>query len=186
MANRKKRRRSRNSNRQIWMALGGIVGIIVLTFVVLMVARNALGNNDPEGVKTFKDQGNQHIPQSLDTYVYNSRPPTSGPHAQNIAQWGIHTEPIPEYLQVHNLEDGGVIIHYNCPEGCPEIVGELTDIVRDNGTEQLVLEPYPDMDSRIAVTAWTKMLTMEEVDRDRIEEFIEKYRGLDHHVAPIG
>jgi len=99
---------------------------------------------------------------------------------------GIHTETIPDYLQVHNLEDGGVIIHYNCPEGCPEIVEELSDIVRDNGTEQLVLEPYTNMDSTIALTAWTKMLTLDTVDRDRIEDFIKAYRGIDHHVGATG
>ncbi len=185
MANRKNRRRKK-SNSQNWLVIGGIVGVIALIVVILLVTRNAQGNNDPEGVKTLKDLGNQHISQPMDTYVYNSRPPTSGPHAGNLAQWGIYTETIPDYLQVHNLEDGGVIIHYNCPDGCPDVVAQLTSIVSDLGTEQLVLEPYPNMDSRIALTAWTKLLTLDTVDEGRIKSFVKAYRGIDHHVPGAG
>jgi len=36
------------------------------------------------------------------------------------------------------------------------------------------------MDSTIALTAWTRMLTLDEVDRDQIEDFIDAYRGIDH------
>jgi hypothetical protein len=37
------------------------------------------------------------------------------------------------------------------------------------------------MDSRIALTAWTRLLTMDEVNRDQIVDFIKAYRGIDHH-----
>ena len=76
------------------------------------------------------DQGNLHI-QSVDTphVPYNSDPPTSGPHLPYIAPWGIHTRPIERELQVHNLEDGGVVVQYNCE--CPEIVAKLKMIGTD-------------------------------------------------------
>jgi hypothetical protein len=52
--------------------------------------------------------GNQHIdvPQTFDDY--NSTPPTSGPHYGQLAAWGVHEQPLPNELQIHNLEDGGV------------------------------------------------------------------------------
>lgn len=74
--------------------------------------------------------GNEHIASLTSGHPpYNSDPPTSGPHVGYIAPWGTHTVPIPKELQVHNLEDGGVAVPYNCPQGCPELVEKLKVIV---------------------------------------------------------
>jgi hypothetical protein len=37
------------------------------------------------------------------------------------------------------------------------------------------------MQSRIALTAWTRLDRLEEFDERRIVRFIEAYRGIDHH-----
>jgi hypothetical protein len=37
------------------------------------------------------------------------------------------------------------------------------------------------MDTRIALTAWGRIDTLEDVDEQRIVRFIETYRGIDHH-----
>src|SRR5262249_59233582 len=79
---------------------------------------------------SFPHQGNRHVMTLKETIPpYNSTPPTSGPHLPYIASWGIYTEPIPDQLQVHNLEDGGVLVQYNCPDGCPDLVAKLQGIV---------------------------------------------------------
>ena len=77
----------------------------------------------------------------------------------------------------------GVILHYNCPDGCPDTVEQLRAIVDEVGSEQLILHPYANMDSRIALTAWTRLLELDEVDVDLIKEFIDAYRGIDHHAG---
>ena len=127
----------------------------------------------------FADQGNLHVP-SADTphEQYNSEPPTSGPHLPYIAPWGVHTRPIVRELQVHNLEDGGVVVQYNCE--CPDLVAKLKTIV-DKYDKQVILAPYPGMQHKIALTAWTRLDTMDEPDEGRITRFIEAYRGIDHH-----
>ena len=95
------------------------------------------------------DQGNRHI-QTLNEAIppYNSEPPTSGPHLPYIAPWGIHPEPIPRQLQVHNLEDGGVMVQYNCPDACPDLVARLTAIVSgyDQRCHPGALSRYEDAD----------------------------------------
>jgi hypothetical protein len=45
---------------------------------------------------------------------------------------------------------------------------------------------HQDMGAKIAVTAWTRILKMDEVDEQRIRAFIDKYIGIDHHVAGVG
>src|SRR5207244_699484 len=77
----------------------------------------------------FPDQGNLHIASPESPHQpYNSDPPTSGPHLPYIAPWGVHTRPIPRELQVHNLEDGGVVVQYNCE--CPDIAAKLKAVVQ--------------------------------------------------------
>src|SRR5713226_7403923 len=75
------------------------------------------------------DLGNLHIQTPEEPHTpYNSEPPTSGPHLPYLAPWGIHTETITKELQVHNLEDGGVMVQYNCPSACPDVVEKLKAI----------------------------------------------------------
>ena len=42
---------------------------------------------------------------------------------------------------------------------------------------------HKDMGAKIAVTAWGKMLKLDEVDATRIQAFIEKYEGINNHGA---
>jgi hypothetical protein len=133
----------------------------------------------PRPGQAMQDEGNLHItyPQTAE---YGTIPPTSGPHYTNLARWGVHDEPITNELQVHNLEDGGIMIQYDCAESCPELVDQLASIV-ERYDEGVILAPYPDMPYRIALTAWTRLDTLETFDEARIVKFIEAYRGLDHH-----
>jgi hypothetical protein len=130
---------------------------------------------------SLPDQGNRHV-QTLTEAIppYNSVPPTSGPHLPYIAPWGIHTEPIPNQLQVHNLEDGGVLVQYNCPDGCPDLVAKLKSIM-SGYEQQVILAPYPGMKTRIALTAWRRLDAFDDFDEQRIRRFISAYRGIDHH-----
>jgi hypothetical protein len=124
--------------------------------------------------------GNEHIPTAETPHVvYNSDPPTSGPHLPYIAPWGVHSRPIPKELQVHNLEDGGVVVSYR-PQCADRVQAGLRAIV-DRYPEQVVLAPYPALDRCIALTAWTRIDKLDELDERRIVRFIDAYRGIDHH-----
>jgi len=172
---RKGRGQARRARRR-WTLGAGVAAAVVVAVVVGYFAYRAQA--DLPGQK-FPDQGNRHVQTLTDPHEpYNSTPPTSGPHLPYIAPWGIHTRPIPNELQVHNLEDAGVVIQYNC--ACPDVVEKLAAIVRKYPT-QVILAPYPTMQSRIALTAWTRLEAMDNVDEARIERFIRAYRGIDHH-----
>lgn len=188
MSKRRDQRQQKLSQRRRQQTM--LIGGIVLTVVVLAIAAFVLTRQPDYGTE-FPDLGNQHLEAEPVDYIWNSRPPTSGPHAPGITRWGVYTEEgqATDWQVVHNLEDGGVVINYNCPQeqaGCPEMREELEAIVEEMGEEQLIVRPYSNMDHVIAVTAWTRMLTMEEVDREQIIQFIERYRGIDHHVQGIG
>jgi len=164
------------SRRSLWVGVA-VLGVAVATLVGYLAYRAAA---DLPGVSR-PDLGNLHLQSANEPHVpYNSDPPTSGPHLPYIAPWGIHTSPVPKELQVHNLEDGGVVIQYSCPAGCPELVAQLTELVKQYD-KQVLLAPYPGLRQRIALTAWTRIETLDEFDRARIERFVSTYRGIDHH-----
>ena len=149
--------------------------VVILAFIGYFAYR---AQADLPGTK-LPDLGNRHIPTAETPHEpYNSDPPTSGPHLPYIAPWGVHTRPILPELQVHNLEDGGVLVQYNCE--CPDLVAQLRAVVQKLD-KQVILAPYPTMKRRIALTAWTRIETMEHVDVSRIQRFIDSYRGIDNH-----
>src|SRR5437762_3358493 len=116
------RRRISRRQRLILATTTAVVVAVGVGYFAYRAAANLPGVAMP-------DQGNLHIAAADAPHeAYNSDPPTSGPHLPYIAPWGVHTRPIPPPLQVHNLEDGGVLIQYNCE--CPDLVERLRAIVR--------------------------------------------------------
>ena len=130
--------------------------------------------------KEVPSLGNLHIKNATDPHIpYNSVPPTSGPHLPYIAPWGVSKTPIADELQVHNLEDGGVVIQYSCTN-CDALIGRLEALA--TRYNKVIVAPYPKMKTPIAVTAWARIDTMDRYDEARIERFIKSYMGIDHHV----
>lgn len=130
-------------------------------------------------------QGNAHI-ASVDTphAAYNSVPPTSGPHVGSKAAWGVHDDQIPDELQVHNLEDGGVIIHYDADRIDEATVASMARLV-DGYRDKVILEPYAGLAEPVVLTAWQRRLGMERFDETAARGFIQAYRGVDHHAPSL-
>lgn len=169
------------------------VVVLSMMFLVFGVPPSWVFSQEPG--TAVPSLGNMHV-QSLDTphFPYSSNPPTSGPHLPFLAPWGIHRSTIPKELQVHNLEDGGVVIQYNCKH-CKDLVSKLEQLVQSyldkaeadkkkqgfSRHKHLVLAPYPGMDTTIALTAWGRIDKFDAYDEERIKNFVEAYIGIDHH-----
>ncbi|MEE9284868.1 MAG: DUF3105 domain-containing protein, partial [Dehalococcoidia bacterium] len=117
--------------------------------------------------------------------LYNSNPPTSGPHAPQRAEWGVLDEPIPREVPVHNMEHGGVVIWYNCSAGdapldneqCKQLRDQLAAITEGALAEEkpVLMLPYPDIETRIVLTAWRTLDAFNEFDGARVQAFIDSY-----------
>ena len=107
---------------------------------------------------------------------YSTSPPTSGSHLGSVADWGEYNDEVEEVLQVHAMEHGAVLVQYNCPSGCGELVGNLSLLVNDYSAK-VILAPYANMDSLIALTAWGKIDLLDEFEDGRIREFVDKNRN---------
>ena len=179
----------------LYLIGGGVALVAIVALVIYTNIRNTVPAGDEESWPT---QGNTHIPQgSASPIEYNTTPPTSGPHYPGLAPWDIYDEPVRYEQVVHNMEDGGVIVYYQCEEGCPELQEQLAEIVQpyvSSGRHVLMMPNDPswtafgsqsvhkDMGARIALTAWQRLDKFDEFDAARIRAFIERYEGIDHHV----
>ena len=177
---KQKEKERRKGKKQLQRSLSYLIGILFLTGAGYWAYTNWATTPTGEFIRSM---GNRHITSSqVGLTTYNSDPPTSGPHLPSVAHWGIHERPIPKELQVHNLEDGGVLVQYNCDRAnqeCRELVDKLAKIVRPYN--HAILAPYPGMTQKIALTAWTRMDKFNEFDEKRIVRFIDAYIDMDHH-----
>jgi Protein of unknown function (DUF3105) len=168
--------------------------LIVSTAIILLIIGmpfgitgvSPVGAQAPQGFippgKEIPILGNDHIKNPADPHApYNSAPPTSGAHLPYIAKWGVSKTSIANELQVHNLEDGGVMIQYSCRD-CDVMIGLLEKFAAKYN--KVIVAPYPDMKTPIALTAWGRIDTLDQFDEARIERFVKAYMGIDHHVRP--
>ena len=139
-------------------------------------------DDDVPGTRLL-DLGRDHLIEVDEEHPpYNSVPATSGWHygfPLAPAPWGVYDAVLPNQVLVHNLEHGGVGVHYDCPEGCEQLVAELTRVVEaaiEQG-KKVVMSPYPAMSSTIALTAWTYFDGFDEFDDERTRRFISAHES---------
>ena len=109
---------------------------------------------------------------------YSSTPATSGWHygpPDAPVSWGVHSEFIPDEILLQNLAQGGIGLHYNCPVRCPDVVAAFTELAGQY--PKIVVSPYEGMDGKIALTAWTYLDVMDELDLERVDLFIRAHHG---------
>ena len=124
---------------------------------------------------------NHIVPGSTFEGVYNSSPPTSGPHWDTgWAGCGFFDEDLPDEQVVHNMEHGQVVISYNLTdEGEIERVKEIARGLSGRRS-WMIMRPYSKIDvGEVAVTAWGWMdkFKIQDLDEDRIEQFYEAHRN---------
>jgi hypothetical protein len=125
----------------------------------------------------YPDAGRDHVNPGQPHAAYTSNPPTSGPHYPSPAPWGVSDQPIADEILVHNLEHGGIVINYNCPQGCPELVQQLKDLAGQYRSKLVLApRPNPDVPTRITLTAWTWMDGFNDFDAGRIRGFIAAHK----------
>ena len=135
-------------------------------------------------LKTYPEQPARHI-ASYDAKVkYASFPPTSGTHYQQPVIWGAYPEPVVTVQEPHNLEHGGVVIHY----GNEVAAGarEQLQAFYDESPNGLVMAPLPELGRRITLTAWTKLARCERFDEDAFAACRGAYRGKGPERFPVG
>jgi hypothetical protein len=133
--------------------------------------------------------GLRHVERLPKGFKYNTDPPTSGLHYPLTILWGIYDSPVNRLRSVHNLEHGGIMIHYGpkVPEGTVEQLNEFYQ-EDPNG---IVIAPLPSLGNKISLAAWTfdlarlndrdyqgegRLAIMPRYDEDVFRTFVDEYR----------
>lgn len=105
---------------------------------------------------------------------YAESPPAGGSHDPCWHPWGAHPAGVPARRFVHNLEHGGLILAYECPEGCAADVAALEKAAEASGRPYIVT-PFTGMPARIVAVAWNHRLLTNCVDEAAIVAFAKAY-----------
>jgi hypothetical protein len=130
------------------------------------------------------------VPTLTSKPKWNSNPPTSGPHYGQTAVWGFYErgEEVPLVQSTHNLEHGGVVIHYG-----PQVPDEQVDEIRsywEDDPNGLIVAPLPSNGNKITLSAWSApdattgtqdrgrgwLATCTEFDEGAFDAFLEQHR----------
>jgi hypothetical protein len=174
-------RRLRASRRAGTTRYLGLAVVAVLLVAAVALAWGPLSGVLRRGAAAqglqYPNQGQEHVNPGQPHAAYNSNPPTSGPHYPDPLRWGIYDTPQPDEALVHNLEHGGIVVAYNCPDGCPALVQQLKDLVGQYPSK-VVLAPRPskDVPHRITLTAWTWLDGFDDFDAARIQAFVAAHK----------
>lgn len=126
------------------------------------------------------DEGgvNEHAPNVR----FTVEPPSGGVHTQQVAGPGNYLErtPPPDGQLVHALEHGDIAIWVrpDVPEQDRQVLLELAD---QHETDVLLIS-RPQLPVPVAATAWHKRLLCQNVERDALRRFIERW----HDKGPEG
>ena len=135
------------------------LGVILLAGMLALLAfggddgGSAAISSDVCQEQSFPGLEPKHLGSPDANVTYNSFPPSSGPHYQQPAPWGIYEDPVKQTILVHNLEHGGVVIQYG--DVGEETVKDIQSFYQDD-PNGLVVAPYPRLGKKIALTAWNE------------------------------
>ena len=182
-ADRRDRHQGRKRvRRYLYLGISAVIGLLITVslFVPSFQAGGRSGGTD----QLASAVASQIIPDGTDYFAYNSSPPTYGPHWPTGATWGIHTEDIRDERQVKNLAEGGILIQYDTDD--QELIDKLADFAerQANYPCYLIVAPYTGLTSPIVATAWGTMDSMEEYDADRLQQFVDIFRGQGPNPVP--
>jgi hypothetical protein len=122
----------------------------------------------------------KHLPYPATPHqLYNSLPPTSGPHVLQTVATGVYREEIPEEIQVQALEYGHVLIQY--APGMPAAEVRLLEGIGRRYPRDVVVAPYGKLTSGIALTAWGRIEQLDRVESNQIVTFITALAGRYNH-----
>ena len=169
----------------------GLAGYFIWEATLYVPPEKDAGTSLPGKFVPAQDSG--QIPIGTHYSNYSTNPPTSGPYwapgtntlPSGLAisvppHWGIYNQPLPTEALVGSMQHGGVVIWYNEQAGCDAMcINALDLLVKPMVQDQhhLILVPKTDLPHAVAVTSWTRMLTMDHADETSILAFIKAHEG---------
>lgn len=176
-------------HRGVFYVGSGLVVLIAFATLVLAivglpaeVGGSAAATANCEHIQTTADQGRTHLNPGQAYNYGGSYPPSSGPHDPDPMPPGIYDNPISETREVHSLEHGYIVIHYN---GIPAAEVQQLGSIDQQDQRKIILAPFPSMSEKITLTAWDHIQICGGVDIQSIGSFIARFRDQGPEQTPM-
>ncbi|HET9254634.1 MAG TPA: DUF3105 domain-containing protein [Pseudonocardiaceae bacterium] len=136
-------------------------------------------------IQDYSKLGRGHI-EADKRVAYDHNPPFGGPHDGTWAACNgiVYTTPVRNENMVHALEHGAVWIAYNPDKIKDQGLQSLRDRVQ--GSNYLMLSPYPGLDAPISLQSWGHQLKLTDPADRRIDHFIQALRLNQYTYPEIG
>jgi len=155
------------------------------------MSRTSDPNSTPAGLQTMQairpaeglgtpvaDEGNAHVADG-EAITYKVYPPVSGTHYDVPTAAGFYDTTVQEGNFVHSLEHGYIVIYYkpDIPEATKQQLKDLmTQLPLDKyGKVKLVIVPYTNMTTPLAIGAWDRLLLLNQYSPDEIKTFYQQW-----------
>lgn len=60
---------------------------------------------------------------------------------------------------------------------CQKLVEQIKQVTKKTGMDRLIVVPRPNLNTPIALTAWTKLMKLETVNEEKITAFVKEFRN---------
>jgi hypothetical protein len=164
------KRSSRRSlgGRRVLGAAGALLVVVLLGAVLF--ATNVFGSDKLAGMKSLvkngtcaetdfaKSMGRTHTADPKTKVVYTqSDPPTSCERYQGPPPLMIYDEPVPQWILLHALEHGNVLVQYGDKVSADDRAALRAAVLSHRA--HTLMAPYPKLGKRVVYTAWQRMLS---------------------------
>src|SRR4051794_21505158 len=165
----------------------GVLLVVVLIGVVVF-ATNVFGSDKTAGMKSLikngtcvetdfkKSMGRAHTTDPKTKVVYTqSAPPTSGKHYQTPPPLMIYDEPVPQWILLHALEHGNVLVQYGDKVSAADREALRAAVLSHRARTPMA--PYPKLSDKVVYTAWQRMLRCTGFQKDALTGAQAKWAG---------
>jgi hypothetical protein len=168
--------------RRLSIAAAALILLAGLSLSLILSFRPPIGESVPTSPP------GQSIPAGSDPGSYSTDPPTSGVHFPVGLRPGFYTlesaATLPRYpagFLVTNLEQGDVVVWYNCdrvpPGECDELRGQIRLAMDLLEGEHILVFPWQSIEQPVVLTSWGHILRLEAFDFKSVIGFIFAHRG---------
>lgn len=109
----------------------------------------------------------------------DSKPRLKAQNFQTAAVYAHETEEARE--EIPATDNAGIktkdVSEWKNSSECQTLVAQIKRVAEKTGMDRLIVVPRPNMDTQIALTAWTKLMKLETVNEDKITAFIKEFRN---------
>ncbi|MCC6237439.1 MAG: DUF3105 domain-containing protein [Dehalococcoidia bacterium] len=151
-----------------------VAAVVFLAFIAWQARPRSVSTADLKGVEVAIAAAT-HTTNVAELIIPEGDPPVGGPHFPVPLRAGTYADPVQDGNVIHSLEHGMIWISYN-RDLLPAAEIQKLEAIQGAHSRDVVLSPRPENTSPISVASWGRLLKLDTVNTQAINDFIEVNR----------